>query len=575
MSFQTRFAHSDATRHLCVGAELDPRFARAVLHELVTRYRRAVAPSYGVDVIPVVEHALRGERRRAFRDALLTAVLTAWLTLFPLPAGAALLAALLARRTWRELSGTGRAGVVALVGIGAALAGWAMMRYQGALAASPAAGLLGPLGLTRVGAFLISVPAIALAACAIPFLEWEVGRRWAGRHLDADHFRPGRVPVRLSRRMRRRLQAIDAQQWTSIVVYRSEARSPFVGAGWIVTRARWTITVDIRRRGRSFLEGERAVIPFAPCELYGRIEDRLRPLRDETGFEPHGLPDLEVSSRWYVDGLKRWKGRTAHEVLNAPAEADALIDEMRRVIDVPDGRLRYFTCLRVEAWGRELIANTFLHIATQGSTLYLELTPCLLPPIRSDYKVVDLAAVPAAAERIPAAHDALAGCIDALLGAPIRLVDLNGWASERIRERRDEREERRDQREGRERRDEPAPRASRRSSLDCGARTSVRELGSAPDVGYHFQQLDWRKYGQVLEKQMFNAITDFLEEHGVDVSEFQRQVTWIQNSGTMLVGSSVGDSAVIGRDNVGAAAQPAPGPAPAAPAVPATSGRAG
>src|SRR5439155_5638801 len=80
-----RPAYSDATRYLCCGAELDEDFAIKVIRELFAQPKRSVAPSYGIDVVPIVKHALKGRRRRAMRDVALTALLVSLLVFFPLP----------------------------------------------------------------------------------------------------------------------------------------------------------------------------------------------------------------------------------------------------------------------------------------------------------------------------------------------------------------------------------------------------------------------------------------------------------------------------------------------------------
>jgi hypothetical protein len=62
---------SNATRYLCVGAQVDSAFAARVIQEVLEQRYRAIAPSFGLNVVPVVVHALNGRSRRKRRDAIL------------------------------------------------------------------------------------------------------------------------------------------------------------------------------------------------------------------------------------------------------------------------------------------------------------------------------------------------------------------------------------------------------------------------------------------------------------------------------------------------------------------------
>jgi hypothetical protein len=63
---------TETTRYLCAAAYLDRRFAEHVITKVLQEEHRAVAPSYGVDIVPVVLHCLTAQRRRLTRDVVLT-----------------------------------------------------------------------------------------------------------------------------------------------------------------------------------------------------------------------------------------------------------------------------------------------------------------------------------------------------------------------------------------------------------------------------------------------------------------------------------------------------------------------
>ena len=65
---------SNATRYLCAAAYLDAAFANGVIGELVASHR-AVAPSRGIDLVPIVRHCLKARNMQLTRDVLLTTLL--------------------------------------------------------------------------------------------------------------------------------------------------------------------------------------------------------------------------------------------------------------------------------------------------------------------------------------------------------------------------------------------------------------------------------------------------------------------------------------------------------------------
>jgi len=72
-----------STRYLCVGAEIDSEFAHQVIAAVLEERAQAVAPSFGVDLVPVVWHALNGRRRRRIRDGAIAAIAAINLLLSP------------------------------------------------------------------------------------------------------------------------------------------------------------------------------------------------------------------------------------------------------------------------------------------------------------------------------------------------------------------------------------------------------------------------------------------------------------------------------------------------------------
>src|SRR5215203_198579 len=64
----------NTTRYLCAAAYLDRKFRDRMITEFIDHERRAVVPSFGFDLEPVVLHCLRARRLILFRDLALLAL---------------------------------------------------------------------------------------------------------------------------------------------------------------------------------------------------------------------------------------------------------------------------------------------------------------------------------------------------------------------------------------------------------------------------------------------------------------------------------------------------------------------
>src|SRR3954447_23813521 len=66
---------TNVTRYLCAAAYLNEGYCRKVIRELVDEPHRAVVPSYGFDIGPVITHSLRARRLQLIRDLMLWVLL--------------------------------------------------------------------------------------------------------------------------------------------------------------------------------------------------------------------------------------------------------------------------------------------------------------------------------------------------------------------------------------------------------------------------------------------------------------------------------------------------------------------
>lgn len=529
---------SEATRRLCVGSMLDEGFARRVIRELSVERNRAVAPSYGIDLVPVVLHCLKAEQRRLHRDIILTGVLVV-VGVFS-RALLLTLVAILVRTVYRRAADAsptrgGRkrrlSGSVVFLFLLVASAIAALQGYGGAELSGYGEGET-VLGLSSPFVFLGLLAVIV--STAVCFWSWYKAREYAGEALSekvpADRRREAfhtlRAQVHLTRAQSERLQEIEQAQYTPVTVYSPLFDAPFVGAGR--PGQLWSFAVNLARAGDQRNEGPRR---FTVQELQESIAGRFEALRTsareaaaaQDAEATRFLAGLAVTDHIFVDGVSCSK-----------RDAVQIAEHLRQrgfswYMNRARGPVRHFKCVRVESWGAELVRSVFVHASAEGDTLYVEFSPCLLPPIRPGYRLVDAFPRVTRAEIRLAAGQSLKGSVPALLDAPINLA----------------------------RRLFPEPsdeeRARKEGKMlivrDHGARVSVRELGARAKVDHYFQHLDSDKQLKIIEVQLLDTIIDFLEEHNVATGELRQQRTHILQQSVYNFGAvnnqinSLGDGA--------------------------------
>ncbi|MFJ6939817.1 hypothetical protein [Streptomyces sp. NPDC101132] len=246
---------------------------------------------------------------------------------------------------------------------------------------------------------------------------------------------------------------------------------------------------------------------------------------------------LRVEHRVFVSGRELVAGSPLlPDPLRAPATR--LPDEaLRRIAGRPDGVARLWLATHLPLWGGEVVPSHFVHAAVTDRTLHLRCERFVLDPAPAGFHVMDLlppdarrgAAAAAGDRRRLLALQAVRRGAGALRRAP------RAFLADVVAERR---------RAGALRRELRA--AAEDPAFDRGARMSVREAGTGPVYSHHFQRLDAQRTLNALDRHALAAVRDFLDEHGVDTSDFRAQSQTILNHGVLQTGgvSVVGNQAV-------------------------------
>ncbi|MEV4258260.1 hypothetical protein AB0J52_34325 [Spirillospora sp. NPDC049652] len=578
----------NTTRHLCAAVYLNRAVCAAVIREYLHDEHRAVVPSFGFDLEPVIRHALRARRLRIYRDLLL---ILAWTLLLAVAPGIAVSLAwvlaspaVAARIRWRALSWQWRvvaAGALAAPFLYAAITVVvASLVGRTSYAAETADWNIQHVWTVFQLEHPFATMTLALMAFALIYfghlalLFWTLSRELApGAH--------GPGPRVLSPRVNVLLERIRAAQLGNVTLYSGD--NPFLGAGPVrshLTRA-WSIVLELDRPGADPLTGEPGGDPLSmdsagrpdPMTMHRRVQESVRAMRDEWPPSPDGttpdrgswLPPNErvagLNTGWHVvaPGLCEQRERPVGASDPRPFSGHPLIDPVARLpyslagdeaVDAlvrhPQGAVRCYQRITVgaqtqpvlrrdgsalaSAADRDQTLTAFVYLAVEGRMLYGQFVATVLPPVRPEFRLVDL--LSAWSEPV-------------LLGQAVR-VGWRGFAEAVLL---------------------PVPRTvaaawgmavgaiaassggdpTARTVRDYGSRLSVRELVADTDLHDFLQATDADKYAKLIERRVNEALLDYLDtECGVDVSAYREQAGTLLNQGVIMTGGRIDGQVAVG-----------------------------
>lgn len=554
---------SDMTRYLCAAAYLDSSFANTVLKEFLGA-RRAVVPSRGFDLVPVIRHCLKARRMRLGRDIALTIISIPFYIAF-----AAVLVSVAGvfwwfgqwmGPRWRRPS-----SIIKLAVMAAML--WAAVLFAFALVVSLVLGAtsLGAYGTTSgpspgsvsnvlllfVVAFAIYAAAFAAVTVTYYFFRNRALRTWLGFGAMAPSWAEDAWATK-------RMAAVGAAQHGNLTIYGGE--DPFLGAGvtplgWrsgdnavSASERAWSIAIELNRGSGTgsgpvpddTVPGEGSRIDAG--DVYRVLSERFLSLKDNPGLL-RGERIEGVSVDDYVVGEGQFP-------LSAPLiDPEKLIPYSRVSDDAvaalkgsPQAGLRCYQRVSIRDTGQsvlagglpvigavdqEVVVSAFVYVAVEGGMFYLQFVPTSLGPVQDAFRVVDyLPALSPAAFAGKVVRDTARNWFQDVTTAPAGV--FRAWR-DMWRE------------------NQAASRAGTEISggayADIGARISVRQLAALPHPRTYIQQLDVAKYTQILERLVLETVLDYLKDHQVDTGAYRSSMQAIYNSG-VIVGGSISGSTV-------------------------------
>lgn len=349
-----------------------------------------------------------------------------------------------------------------------------------------------------------------LGAWALVFAD-QLSRRHGilVRRLSKSAFDPDDV-VSPGARATARLARLQAAQDGNVSVYSGFV--PFVGSGTNI--GGWSFVVDTARPA-SDSQPDRPPIRFTVEELHDHIVDGIIDL---------DLPGLTVADRLYVDGRDiRDDTRFLADPFSRPkSNVDPAL--VRALMRDPVGSARHYLSVRIVEWKGELIVSVFLRLFRTGKNLFVEASYFVLPSLRDQYHMVDeLSQTPTPRQIVGLVRSTLGETVWLTIASPARVLHAVVSAVQGDSVARSARKAIREN-----------PR------FDYGAKTSIRESGTAMNYRHYFQKLDNEMYIKIVEREILEMMVTFLDARHVDTSEFKERRNVIYNNGVMVsAGGSV------------------------------------
>jgi hypothetical protein len=518
---------SEATRLLCAGVYFDGEYRRRVIEQLVEHEERPIAPSLGIDALPVLAHALRARRREAEVGLVLLGIWALFVvfglsgtgsaTFLPIPWFLAY--GLVCFVSWFVRGGRGSVFPLGRAVLKEATRG----RLKAVLPVLPFA-----VGLLYWAAVLFTLFSGGDAWAAVFFPALLVSPVWVhrvhvvslmrdtlGRSAYAEAPReelPDRDPYR------RIGAAIDREQYASLAIY--DPFRPFVGTGepykpWsLVMELRWKQPESPPKRldpTRDSGAGADAV-PLTGREVIDLIKPRLEALRTSAAATSRDrLRSLEIDEMVYLP-VGRERSGIAYDPASVQQHLDGAVGEGGEA-------RRHFLRVRVGAWDEQVGVSLLVRVHTQGGMLVLEVVPHVLTPVRPEFKSVDVIAAADAEGPLRDVVRSLLTSPSAGFAAGVSLLHtavsvFRTWLT------------------------------MPQYALPDGPAASVRELGSVKEVSL-LQEMDISRYVKTLQDRIASGVREALHSKGYEMGEFEQYIVNVSGGG-VFIGEMSGGAVATG-----------------------------
>ena len=303
----------------------------------------------------------------------------------------------------------------------------------------------------------------------------------------------------------------------NVIVYAKGEFDPFVGSG---RRLHFTQVnpVDVTRPGQDSSGNKLTLRPFQAVDIHEYLARKI-PAMGFTGLRAHNRVYVRGDYVPHISGLMA-------DPFAVPA-ARVSSDLVKSCAEYPMPRARTYVCMERVMAGGQLVVAMYVRAWLEQDLLSIERVLYVLPPLQAGFwPAREFVGRGTRGATWDAVATATRRTLPVLAGKTLSGRRRSDFAA-RLREA-----------EIKARRE-----LNRGYVHDYGARTSLREAAAAYNTKEHFEEADVLDGVKRLSRRLLDCIQEFLEDHGVDTSEFKEQVqlitTQVSNIGTIQAGTAV------------------------------------
>lgn len=308
------------------------------------------------------------------------------------------------------------------------------------------------------------------------------------------------------------------------VIYADGEGDPFIGSGRRLHFYQIN-PVDVTRPGDGPAGTKRKITPFDAVELHEYLATQIPRL---------GFDGLRVRNRLYVRGdYAEHVPGLLPDKLAAP-ESVIHSNWVKSAVQHPTELARTYICMERIMSGGDLVVSMYVRAWLEQDLLSIERIIYFLPPLQRRYRPTrEFVAGGTAGVNVDAALTAARRLVPVLAGKDVSVWKTINYARQR---QRSEAQARRQIKAG--------------VPYDYGARTSLREAVAAYNTKEHFAEADVIDSFKRLGSRLMHCIENFLDDHGIDTSDFRNQIQLIDNSVSNIGTIQAGTAVVGGQGNI-------------------------